>query len=235
MEGVEGLPRPSTKVSLTCQQCGNAFLVPPSVVQHGRQFCSRECFQAFEAQRAVVVSCAYCSEPIQLMPNQMRRRQKWFCGAACQERASAIDRYTRFWSRVEITGDCWIWQGKHNGLGYGQFFVHGRHVYAHRYAYEELIGPIPEGLELDHLCRNPSCVRPDHLEAVDHRTNIRRGNSMFTGWWNKRKTHCPRGHPYDERNTYVDKRGIRSCRKCRYLSHRKWLLAKRAAIQELAA
>lgn len=83
-----------------------------------------------------------------------------------------------FWVRVASTPDegCWEWaQGVGRGRKYGQFFVSpGVKVYAHRYAYELCVGPVPEGMELDHLCRNPRCVRPSHLEPVTHQENCRR-------------------------------------------------------------
>ncbi|HEV2123202.1 MAG TPA: HNH endonuclease signature motif containing protein [Chloroflexota bacterium] len=102
---------------------------------------------------------------------------------------------------------------------------------AHRWAYEALVGPIPTGTELDHLCRNPACVRPDHLEPVTHAENIRRGYAAKPRpRWTT--THCPRGHAYDEANSYIHpKTGLRSCRTCsaeRAASNR----AKRRNIQE---
>ncbi|MEU7240240.1 HNH endonuclease signature motif containing protein [Streptomyces sparsogenes] len=83
---------------------------------------------------------------------------------------------------------------------------------AHRFAYETLVGPIPEHLQLDHLCRVRHCVNPDHLEPVSSRENTRRGRSQ--AGINGRKTHCQKGHPFDSANTYVWK-GSRACRTCR--------------------
>lgn len=84
---------------------------------------------------------------------------------------------TAFWDRVKKTDGCWIWQGPDNGQGYGTLRLPGvrKKSYAHRVSYEMLVGPIPEGLYLDHLCRNPPCVNPDHLEPVTHAENVRRG------------------------------------------------------------
>ncbi|WP_084779743.1 HNH endonuclease signature motif containing protein [Planobispora rosea] len=119
----------------------------------------------------------------------------------------------RFWAFVDASGDCWEWTGGRQSRGYGHFSVTRdvRHL-AHRFAYEDLVGPIPEGFQIDHLCRNVLCVNPDHLEAVTQQENIARSNGL--GVVNAAKTHCPYGHPYDEANTYW--RGKkRTCRECR--------------------
>jgi len=117
----------------------------------------------------------------------------------------------RFWSKVNKTDECWIWTAGKNQKGYGQFRLNGKTQKAHRVSYELMIGPIPDGLQIDHLCRNRACVRPDHLEAVTPRENTSRGD---TGKNMLVKTHCPQGHPYDEANTYRYKSGARSCRSC---------------------
>ena len=87
--------------------------------------------------------------------------------------------WDRFWARVDV-GLCWEWTGS-NDRGYGMFRLDGRTVRAHRWAWETLVGPIPRGLHLDHLCRNPPCVNPDHLEPVTQPENIRRGHAAL--WW----------------------------------------------------
>lgn len=123
----------------------------------------------------------------------------------------------RFWAKVDKSGDCWEWTASHNGRGYGQFFVsrNGKKasIRAHRWAYESVVGPIPDGLTLDHLCRHPWCVRPDHLEPVTMRENLLRGN----GWSGRhaRATHCPRGHEYTLENTVYDHGTRRRCRTCK--------------------
>lgn len=121
----------------------------------------------------------------------------------------------RFWARVDASGDCWEWTGA-TVKGYGAVRIKRRLWYAHRFAYELLVGPIPQGLELDHLCRNLPCVNPDHLEPVTHAENMRRGSQRggrVLAALNRSKTHCPRGHPYDEASTAVY-RGQRHCRLC---------------------
>jgi len=109
---------------------------------------------------------------------------------------------------------CWDWIGSQDGWGYGQFRHNGRLVMAHRAIYERLVGPIAVGLTLDHLCRNPACGNPAHLEPVTNRENILRGESFAAQ--NARRTHCQRGHPFDATNTRImnDKYHTRTCRQC---------------------
>jgi hypothetical protein len=98
-----------------------------------------------------------------------------------------------FTDKISVTDDCWEWTGTKERMGYGQMRYQRRMAMAHRVAYMLFVGPIPEGMELDHLCRNRGCVNPDHLEPVDHRTNILRGVSPSAA--DARKTHCINGHP----------------------------------------
>lgn len=109
---------------------------------------------------------------------------------------------------------CWTWQrGKSHG--YGSLRLPGsRHGIAHRLSYEEFIGPIPDGLYLDHLCRNRACINPAHLEPVTNRENILR-SPIVPAALNAHKTHCPRGHAYTPDNTLIVNRGrSRRCRTC---------------------
>lgn len=124
------------------------------------------------------------------------------------------DRAERFWSKVEPTGFCWLWK-ESTVKGHGSFFLsraEGK-AYSHRWAYEHLVGPIPEGLELDHLCRVRHCVNPDHLEPVTRRENFLRGYAI--GARSVREGKCRKGHEYTPENTYTrnDGRG-RMCRTC---------------------
>lgn len=107
---------------------------------------------------------------------------------------------------------CWIWIGSRS-KGYGRLRrpKERRYVAAHRLAYEQHRGPIPDGLELDHLCRTPACVNPQHLEPVTHRENLRRGESP--GMQLMRRGQCVRGH--DLASAYVRGNGARVCRECR--------------------
>jgi hypothetical protein len=104
--------------------------------------------------------------------------------------------HDRFWSKVDKSGECWLWTASKKYKDYGQFWYKGRNDFAHRVAYELCKGAIPDGLQIDHLCRNPSCVNPDHLEAVTQRENILRGEGLSAQ--RARQTHCKRGHLLSE-------------------------------------
>lgn len=116
----------------------------------------------------------------------------------------------RIAAKIQADAECWIWTAKRTSEGYGHVKFNGRTRSAHRTAYELLVGPIPEGLVLDHLCSTPPCVNPAHLEPVTQAENIRRAAPA-------RKTTCVNGHPYTPENTYFrpgKSEGRRDCRAC---------------------
>ncbi|MFK0288298.1 HNH endonuclease signature motif containing protein [Streptomyces sp. NPDC090499] len=157
--------------------------------------------------------------------------------------ASAED---RFWTKVnrsgpislrrEAPGRCWVWTASLRADGYGQFRsggrVGGRNVRAHRVAYELLVSAIPDGLVIDHLCRNRACVNPEHLEPVTHRVNVIRGEGVSAKA--ARATHCKRGHAFDAENTIIRRSGKRLCKACQraYTASYNAML-KRQALQPL--
>lgn len=138
----------------------------------------------------------------------------------------------RFWAKVTKTETCWVWKSPEPVTGYGRFWGTWRgepaYVGAHRYSYELHVGPIPDGLVIDHLCRNRACVNPSHLEPVTMGENVDRGISPIA--LNLAKTHCPRGHEYNSDNTYMTPKGARDCRTCRADAARRYREKKVGAI-----
>lgn len=131
------------------------------------------------------------------------------------------------WRKIDkrVPGECWPWTGSRDPKGYGKAKIKKRSVSAHRMAYELSVGPIPDGYEIDHLCRNTSCCNPAHLEAVTPAENMRRRSIA--------QTHCKRGHEFTPENTYLvgkDKRR-RQCRACTIVAARRHDRARRARIK----
>lgn len=147
-----------------------------------------------------------------------------------------------FWAKVEPTGFCWNWTAAKTYDGYGRFNVNrtGKQVLAHRASYVLLVGKFPIELDLDHLCRNPSCVNPDHLEPVTTAENnsrvpepLRMRPGSMPSWVVSGKDitgTCSRGHEYTEANTYYYKDGRTDCRTCRRINRQAYK-AKVAALR----
>lgn len=188
--------------------------------------------------------CQQCQESFLATAKAIRLGKGKYCGSTCQRlalprlpRAGVAE---RFWSKVDKfgptslqapeLGSCWPWTGALSD-GYGSFHIGSRRdeterrAKAHVWSYENAHGPVPDGLELDHLChsvdiqcvggptcRHRRCVRPSHLEPVTHRVNSLRGRAPAA--FHAQKTHCPRGHPYAGENLIKRAYGSRRCRIC---------------------
>ena len=135
-------------------------------------------------------------------------------------------RFTSKYKRTE--SGCWEWIAGCFADGYAGYSFEGKMVRAHRYSYECLVGPIPDGLVIHHSCRNIKCVNPDHLEAVTNRENLIRGEGpVLIGKFHKSKIQCPKGHMYSPSNTHIAPNGQRVCRECNRLR----VARKRAALK----
>lgn len=125
----------------------------------------------------------------------------------------------------EPMSGCWLWTGGRESKGYGRYGKNGRK--AHRLVYELLVGPVPEGLQLDHLCRNRICVSPWHLEPVTGKVNVARGEGFDVGKVHRERTHCPHGHPYEGENLKMRKNGQRAGRECSKTANARWRAGRR--------
>jgi len=128
------------------------------------------------------------------------------------------DTISKFWAMVDKRGptECWLWRGPLS-KGYGEAWLpvlgHRKRMRAHRVSYHLMVGTVPVGLALDHLCRNPQCVNPAHLEPVTDKVNTLRGVGITA--LNAAKTHCKHGHEFTPENTYWIRGGHRDCRECK--------------------
>lgn len=147
-------------------------------------------------------------------------------------REPIIDRLARAFTK---NGDCWIWNGYKNPSGHAQMSYKGVRTGAHRLSYETFVGKIPEGLVLDHLCKQPSCINPNHLEPVTQGENVKRSDTNLVAKQMRRDNECKRGHKFTEENVYIrpSDPSIRECRTCRYDALRRFNLKKKMEMRHV--
>ena len=203
-----------------CAQCDSSFTIRRPVAR----YCSRECYFAACRDDAAATPpgrCAVegCDQPHHCkgycQKHYVRWRKYGDPHIVNQPKHLAPSTAQRFWAKVDRSGGpdaCWPWTASKRENGYGQYTVSGKNWLPHRYAYTEVIGPIPEGMDLDHLCRNPACVNPAHLEPVTHRENVLRSDNFAAHY--ATQTRCKHGHELTPENIYLW-RGTRYCRECR--------------------
>lgn len=153
-------------VQCTCQTCGATFSVA-SYRAGTAIYCSRTC-QGIAQRRRSHSTCEYCGKPYERKASQVGR----FCSYECSCMASIRPATERFWSKVDKSGECWLWTANKDRRGYGQFFWQGRPQIATHFAWELANGPIPDGLWVLHRCDVPSCVRVEHLFLGTHTDNM---------------------------------------------------------------
>lgn len=165
--------------------------------------------------------------------HSVKYRKIGHLGKWVKPKRDVIERLTEKATPEPNTG-CWLWTASGNNAGYGVILIDGKRgpgrpgkfVLAHRLMYERTVGPIPHGLDLDHLCRVRCCINPAHLEPVTRSVNLKRGINQW-----KLKTHCPHGHPYSGDNLYQMPNGRRACRTCRNERSRRARANKRLAVE----
>ena len=134
----------------------------------------------------------------------------------------------RLEDKILVADGCWEWDGSRNAGGYGQLSVDGRNRMAHRVVYELLVGPIPDGMQIDHLCKTRQCVNPGHMEVVTCRENLMRGDTIQAE--NAGKTHCRHGHEFTPENTYAQRGHNRACRICLRVSYARYDAKRRKRV-----
>ena len=164
-----------------------------------------------------------CSQSVIARGWCWRHYQRWRRHGTVEGKDCGGTLAERFMRRIVVDPDtgCWKWTGHIDPVsGYGRIQVDGQTAYTHRVSYEMHVGPIPDGLHLDHLCRNRACSAPQHLEPVTCLENVQRGEGHGS------ETHCPQGHPYAGDNLYLhtDAKGQtrRHCRACSRVAVQRW-------------
>lgn len=167
-----------------------------------------------------VCSIQECASPRHARGYCAKHYGRWYRHGDASAAIPIVTTSDRFLSKVErdpIT-ECWNWAAAMSDTGYGSFFDGAKTVGAHVFSYRLHVRDIPDGLEIDHLCRNHRCVNPTHLQPVTRRVNVERGFGPSA--LNMRKTHCIHGHEFTAENTYTTRAGHRQCATCRTARNR---------------
>ena len=200
-----------------CEQCGNMFKFEPRRVATAH-YCSRSCL-GISQRKQQIYQCKGCGAQISAV--RSRAASALYCSNPCATKS----RFGAEYQVNELTG-CWEWNRALTDEGYGKGFRKDISTrFAHRALWIEKNGPVPEGMELDHLCKNKRCVNPTHLEPVTHKINMDRSDRIVLA---RGATGCRYGHLWTSENTYIQpSTGTRLCRECLRISHRKTKLRKR--------
>lgn len=196
--------------------------------------CARENMFSVPVRPAKVhCTCEQCGNTFETLPSANRRHGcVRFCSRACRLIATKAKDPADRLRYVIAENDCWVWLGAKDKDGYGQISIKKPRcttLRAHVVSYEAINGKVPTGLVLDHLCKNPSCINPTHLEPVTNKVNILRGVGRAA--LNAQKTRCPKGHPYAGGNLYVNPKGQRICRLCNCYAQQRYRQQKKDALR----
>ncbi len=181
------------RTSRLCRVCGSEFYPSSGQIKAGTGiYCSKKCYGK-----------AIRNKPL----TQPRPQRSYADSDKCK---------MEFLRKVNRTDECWEWMGAKSGNGYGMFYVSGKLEHAHRVAFKLFVGPLERDMHIHHRCNHRYCVNPDHLTALSQADHNLIGDVISAR--NARKTHCPKGHPYDADNTMIEQlpngRTGRKCRAC---------------------
>lgn len=204
-------PKATTALS-ACAYCGEHFQTRrPSVKS---LYCSVRCAARSRRNRIPRV-CESCGNAFTTSRHHLDAGWGRFCSAECRRESMRLSVEQQLTAKLDRSGGpdaCWPWTGSLRSNGYGMLCSRGQQISSHRASYQTYIGPIPDGMALDHTCRNRACGNPMHLEPVTNKVNVLRGVGPTAQ--NAAKSHCVNGHLFDEQNTRIDRGGKRACRTC---------------------
>lgn len=199
--------------SKNCANCGQTFHVPLGRGGGNKRFCCKKCRYDFTNKTRInptAVTCGSCgAQRVVKHPDKAGRMCRSCASkigvlAAREANSQPVEQRFMQYVKKDTSSGCWEWTGTLQKNGYSAFYCNGKIVRGHRWSYEHFTAPMPQGKEIDHLCRNRKCVNPSHLEPVTRKENMRRAMRF----------HCVNGHAFTPENTYMHD-GKRYCRECR--------------------